>query len=343
MAQEHPTFYFHDEGKMLVFSVENVLFRTPVGLLILHSDMIRGLMSFKQRPITVDTTSATQDTTAGQSQQQRIPYPEKEGDEGSRSNPIVISGLTADGFAGVLSWIWKPPYKNYEDPDNSPSRLIDIIEASRYLMIQSCGRWAINQLKLVKPPLSSISKLALSHCYLIFDADWIGSAVSELVLDGPVKSIGQPESLSELSSTVVHIISAAHVTLLQERINLTQSIVKVDPSEYCDAKTHDEVCHPIWINIWWGTVARRLLHPRNPLPLSEIASVVAAASRGEPGGVEMNVSCKFKYITEVKNGGHLDFQERIIAAAVDSVRKYLVTCHMNIEEFDVPVHLPGST
>jgi hypothetical protein len=341
------------------YQVENTLFRTPVGILILHSEMIRGLIGFTQSPITLDQTedftsqAASTQPQSLDSQPLRIPYPEKEGDEGSRSNPIFIQSLTADGFAGVLSWIWSlyvmcnlvsflishywQYYRHTDDPTTSAPKLIDIIESSRFLMIPRCARWAINKLKIIQPSLSPIQKLKLSQRYPIFDADWIDPAVAALVVEGPVLSIGRTEDiLSELPSRVIHILTAAHVTLIQERIRLAQSIITVGPSPFCDETKHQTVCHPYWVNIWWNTIARRLLHPKTPIAVSEAPNLARSTIRGEPGGTEMDVSCKMKYINEVEHSGALNFEDDVISGATQAIKVFLQAGHMCITEFDVP-------
>ncbi|KAK7435348.1 hypothetical protein VKT23_019699 [Stygiomarasmius scandens] len=310
----HEKFFFtpeNPEGRSIVIQVEKTLYSTPVGVLQMHSEMIYQLMGFTQLPLGIS----------------KLNSPDKDGDYGSHSNPIVIHGLTAEEFTGVLEWLWKSPV---EKPENSPPKLIAIISAARYLMMPGTAQWAIQQLKVVQPPVAAVDKIALSERFPIPDEDWVDPAVAELVMLGP---IALKDTLPLLSSKIVQIVSAAHLTLIQERINLAYSIPQVGPTSSCNPETHKAICEPLWISLWWNTVARRILHPRDPFAITKIPDLIRETETGEPGGTQINFVCKIMYVQNVENSGALRFEGDIISGAVRAVRQFLESLHMNINEF----------
>ena len=90
------------------------------------------------------------------------------------------------------------------------------------------------------------------------------------------------------------------------------------PSAWCSL--HTTTCEKIWAEVWWKTVSRSLLHPREPLPLANIIGLLLRTPH--PG---MQQECKQDLIDYISSdAGYRPFQaeERIFESAILAVEQY---------------------
>ncbi|THU86759.1 hypothetical protein K435DRAFT_867944 [Dendrothele bispora CBS 962.96] len=313
--ERHPKFYWEDDGRMVVYRAENMLFRVTVSPFCLHSVLVNDLMELSMKlPSFCDERNY-----------QALLI--KAGNGGSPSEPIFLDGVTAKGFETILEWIWHTP--SFQTLTLSPDMLIMLLRASRWLIMPDCSRWAIDRLKTLDPPLSAVDRLGFTTTLPIFDVDWLHPAIDELVRMGPEKLSSR--DMSALGGRIVGIIGAAHSRILRERARISQSIPDVPPSSSCHPTRHQRVCVPYWTELWWNVVGRRLIDPDDPIPLSEVADLVDRSPSGE-----LRSSCKLLYIQAWRNSTALTVEHRIIDSAILSIVAYLRSLHMDPDQFAIP-------
>ncbi|KAJ4499718.1 hypothetical protein C8R41DRAFT_914992 [Lentinula lateritia] len=105
----------------------------------------------------------------------------------------------------------------------------------------------------------------------------------------------------------------------------------ISPAAECSAEHHSTRCFQIWAAVWWGKVARKILHPdpKDRYPLSKLGVYLRSLTFDG-----MPPQCVLNFIHRVESSGSLEVENAIIDKATSSVKAYLCTLHMNADEFN---------
>jgi hypothetical protein len=181
-------------------------------------------------------------------------------------------------------------------------------------MIRDGISFAVHELEHLS--LRPSRMLQLAHKFSI--EPWVAPNLQSLIRT-PIVEITAGDA-GQLGPKVLLVIAKAREALEKERKLISAYPPKL-PSSWpsCWCASHS-VCEKIWVEVWWKTVARSLLHPRDPHPLSEIVSLLERTPH--PG---MNSECKQDLIGYMASDiGSRPFQaeEKICESAILAVRQY---------------------
>ncbi|KAH7867643.1 uncharacterized protein C8R40DRAFT_1176943 [Lentinula edodes] len=227
--------------------------------------------------------------------------------------PIYLANLSAMEFEMVLAWL---EHARWQPCSFSPSlpQLIALLQSARFLMMRSLLRQEIPLLK----------------------DSWLRPPVGALITTSLENILGLSSELNaSLHTTVLSKIMLARETLNARRILLAYSIPKDDgsisPAAECSAEHHSTRCFQIWVAVWWGKVARKILHPdpKDRYLLSKLGVYLHSLTFDG-----MPPQCVLNFIYRVESSGSLEVENAIIDKATSSVKAYLCTLHMNADEFN---------
>ncbi|KAG2132168.1 hypothetical protein BD769DRAFT_1386457 [Suillus cothurnatus] len=126
-------------------------------------------------------------------------------------------------------------------------------------------------------------------------------------------------AIFKMGFKVYTIIARAKEVMERERRALAAypPSLLVSPSFSCSSHLHSQ-CKEAWSGFWWKKVARAILHPMNPLPLTQILQLVIEAPL--PNG--MNIACKQAMVDAMIELEGLEVEERIIEGVIRAVTLY---------------------
>ncbi|KAJ3911158.1 hypothetical protein F5877DRAFT_86380 [Lentinula edodes] len=184
--------------------------------------------------------------------------------------------------------------------------------------------------------MSTIQKISLSQEIPLLKDSWLRPPVGALITTSLENILGLSSELNaSLHTTVLSKIMLARETLNARRILLAYSIPKDDgsisPAAECSAEHHSTRCFQIWVAVWWGKVARKILHPdpKDRYLLSKLGVYLHSLTFDG-----MPPQCVLNFIYRVESSGSLEVENAIIDKATSSVKAYLCTLHMNADEFN---------
>jgi hypothetical protein len=180
-------------------------------------------------------------------------------------------------------------------------------------MISNSIQFAIDGLE--KLTLHPTRRLELARLYSI--PQWIAPAIREIM---PLSLASTTDTeAAQMGFKVYTIIARAKEVMERERRALAAypPSLLVSPSFSCSSRLHSQ-CKEAWSGFWWKKVARAILHPMNPLPLTQILQLVIEAPL--PNG--MNIACKQAMVDAMIELEGLEVEERIIEGVIRAVTLY---------------------
>ncbi|KAJ3871874.1 hypothetical protein F5051DRAFT_445747 [Lentinula edodes] len=232
--------------------------------------------------------------------------------------PIYLANLSAMEFEMVLAWL--------EHACKMAALFLFSITSSTHSSTTVC-------------PFSHdavITAISLRQEIPLLKDSWLRAPVGALITTSLENILGLSSELNaSLHTTVPSKIMLARETLNARRILLAYSIPKDDgsisPAAECSAEHHSTCCFQIWVAVWWGKVARKILHPdpKDRYLLSKLGVYLRSLTFDG-----MPPQCVLNFIYRVKSSGSLEVENAIIDKATSSVKAYLCTLHMNADEFN---------
>jgi hypothetical protein len=150
-------------------------------------------------------------------------------------------------------------------------------------MISNSIKFAIGGLENLT--LQPTRRLELARLYSI--PQWIAPAIRKII---PLllANITDTEA-AQMGFKVYTIIAQVKEVIEQERQALAAypPSLLVAPSFSCSVRSHSR-CKEAWSGFWWKKVARAILHPMNPLPLTQVLQLIVEAPLPEG----MNITCR---------------------------------------------------
>ncbi|KAG1893903.1 uncharacterized protein F5891DRAFT_985446 [Suillus fuscotomentosus] len=124
---------------------------------------------------------------------------------------------------------------------------------------------------------------------------------------------------------LVAILKISHLWMIRNSIkfaidgleNLTLHSTRRLELARCSARSHSQ-CKEAWSGFWWKKVARAILHPTNPLPLTQTLQLILEA----PLPNDMNAACRQATVDAMIELDGLEVEERIIEGVIRAVTLY---------------------
>lgn len=222
--------------------------------------------------------------------------------------------------------------RTHEPPKFSEELLVSLLKAADWLLMPDLAKWAVRRL-IDEHDLTSIRRIALSQQFPILADEWLAASVGALVTTRvPITDLA-PET-STLHSEVILKITGARETLEGQRKSLAYSLPVVGSIPSSSSCRNHNHCYIVWAKVWWGEVARRLLHPGNGHDqFLEFSNVLTYLHSLPFDG--MNPECTSLFIDKVEQSGVLDVERLIMDGALKSVKKYLASLHGGIDEIPI--------
>jgi hypothetical protein len=218
----------------------------------------------------------------------------------------------------VFSLIERPhnaALSDWQPPPRDEKVLINILHICEMWMIRDGVTFAIHELENLS--LRPSRMLQLAHRFSI--ANWVSPALESLI-KSPAAEL-TAEDADHLGPKVLLIIVKAREALEHERKLIAAYPPKLpstcDDPCWCSSRLS---CEKVWAEVWWKKVARALLHPCEPCPLSGVVILLQRTSH--PG---MCGECKNDLLNYMRSdAGRRAFQaeEKILDGATEAVLKY---------------------
>ncbi|KAG1722058.1 hypothetical protein EDB19DRAFT_1916925 [Suillus lakei] len=276
----HSEFWFGDGN--IVFRASNTLFCVHRGVLVRHSPALEAILAM---PSGYDT-------------------------DGTEQLPIVLHQISEEDFTYFLNWVY---HISSVPPPPEEQLLVAILKVSHLWMISNSIKFAIDGLENLT--LQPTRRLELARLYSI--PQWIAPAIHEII---PMSLVNTTNTeAAQMGFKVYTIIAWAKEVIERERRALAAypPSLLVSPSFSCSARSHSR-CKEAWSGFWWKKVARAILHPTNPLPLTQTLQLIIEAPL--PDG--MNVACRQAMIDAMIELDGLEVEERIIEGVIRAVTLY---------------------
>ncbi|KAG2138191.1 hypothetical protein BD769DRAFT_1663768 [Suillus cothurnatus] len=209
---------------------------------------------------------------------------------GTEQLPIILHQISEEDFTHFLNWVY---HISSVPPPPEEQFLVAILKVSHLWMISNSIQFAIDGLE--KLTLHPTRQLELARLYSI--PQWIAPAIQEIM----------PLSLASTTDTEAAQMGFKVYTIIAWAKEVMD----------CSSHLHSQ-CKEAWSGFWWKKVARAILHPMNPLPLTQILQLVIKAPL--PNG--MNIACKQAMVDAMIELEGLEVEERIIEGVIRAVTLY---------------------
>ncbi|KAG1741684.1 hypothetical protein EDB19DRAFT_1907907 [Suillus lakei] len=214
--------------------------------------------------------------------------------DGTEQLPIVLHQISEEDFTYFLNWVY---HISSVPPPPEEQLLVAILKVSHLWMISNSIKFAIDGLENLT--LQPTRRLELARLYSI--PQWIAPAIHEII---PMSLVNTTDTeAAQMGFKVYTIIARAKEVIERERWALAAY-----PPSLLEA----------WSGFWWKKVARAILHPTNPLPLTQTLQLIIEAPL--PDG--MNVACRQAMIDAMIELDGLEVEERIIEGVIRAVTSY---------------------
>lgn len=163
--------------------------------------------------------------------------------------------------------------------------------------------------------LQPTRRLELARLYSI--PQWIAPAIREII---PLSLANTTDTeAAQMGFKVYTIIARAKEVIERERRALAAypPSLLIAPSFSCSIRSHSR-CKEAWSGFWWKKVARAILHPMNPLPLTQVLQLIVEAPLPEG----MNITCRQAMVDAMVDLNGLEVEERIIEGVIRAVTSY---------------------
>ncbi|KAG1750998.1 hypothetical protein EDD22DRAFT_957812 [Suillus occidentalis] len=279
-SHRHSEFWFEDGN--IVFRASNTLFCVHRGVLVRHSPALEAILAI---PSGYDT-------------------------DGTEQHPIVLHQISEVDFTYFLNWVY---HISSVPPPPEEQLLVAILKVSHLWMISNSIKFAIGGLENLT--LQPTRRLELARLYSI--PQWIAPAIREII---PLSLANTTDTeAAQMGFKVYTIIAQAKEVIERERRALAAypPSLLIAPSFSCSVRSHSR-CKEAWSGFWWKKVARAILHPMNPLPLTQVLQVIVEAPL--PDG--MNITCRQAMVDAMVDLNGLEVEERIIEGVIRAVTSY---------------------
>ncbi|KAG1893888.1 uncharacterized protein F5891DRAFT_1195803 [Suillus fuscotomentosus] len=278
--QRHSEFWFEDGN--IVFRAGNTSFCVHRGVLVRHSPALEGILAI---PSGYDT-------------------------DGTEQLPIVLQQISEQEFTHFLNWVY---HISSVPPPPEEQFLVAILKISHLWMISNSIKFAIDGLENLT--LHPTRRLELARLYSI--PQWIAPAIREIMTSSLTNTTDN--EATQMGFKVYTIIARAKEVMERERRALAAypPSLLVSASFSCSARSHSQ-CKEAWSGFWWKKVARAILHPKNPLPLTQTLQLILEAPL--PNG--MNAACRQAMVDAMIELDGLEVEERIIEGVIRAVTLY---------------------
>lgn len=200
-------------------------------------------------------------------------------------------------------------YSRWTPPPHPEKAYINLLKLCQLWQIDEGTAFAIHHLE--KEPMAAARRLQLARLFSIFD--WVRPALKELILWDIFLSLSD-EQLEQVSLKVYSVITKARAAVEHER----RLVAAVPPpmrfEVVWECRVHDTLCSNVWKGFWMKKVAKRLLHPSQPLAFDEIGEFV---SKNDNDLTKMTPRCKDAMVEQM--GEEAALTEIIIDGAVEAV------------------------
>ncbi|TFK66805.1 hypothetical protein BDN72DRAFT_859596 [Pluteus cervinus] len=278
--------YWFDE-RVMVYAAGTVLFRVAVGRLTLHSGVFEQLMGI----------------------------PSGNPQDGTEEHPIMLAGVEPEEFSAFLGWLYH--VYGSEGKANTPLNmseieLLHILKLSQLYMAPDGVEFAFHHLNGLN--LSPSRQLELG---LQFDLHiWVFASVKSLLLI-PLDSLEKVD-LDRIGFEVYVILMKGRERLAKER-HLIATYPPVR-SESTHVGCTIARCDRVWKEVWWMVIARRILHPKLPLPLRDIPDLVKVTTYAS-----INKECLKASLLMIADSNAFQAEHMITESIVNSIIEYHAT------------------
>jgi hypothetical protein len=214
--------------------------------------------------------------------------------------------------------------------DWAPSALC---EAQLVAILQFCQLWMIDA--GVAFAIHSLDGLGLCPSRMLelgrqFSiVQWIGPAVAAL-LQTPLRDISK-EAVEQVGLIAFETIARAKDALESERKLMAAIPPPLPQAASCHGHNR---CQKIWVDMWFKTIGRELLHPSKPLPFDKIISrTLELIYNG------LSMDCKGDAIIQMITSSSFQIEEAITQSAtariisrygLNNVHSLSISCHIKV-------------
>ncbi|KAG1733537.1 hypothetical protein EDB19DRAFT_1911523 [Suillus lakei] len=273
----HSEFWFGDGN--IVFRASNTLFCVHRGVLVRHSPALEAILAM---PSGYDT-------------------------DGTEQLPIVLHQISEEDFTYFtyfLSWVY---HISSVPPPPEEQLLVTILKVSHLWMISNSTKFAIDGLENLT--LQPTRRLELAQLYSI--PQWIAPAIHEII---PMSLVNTTNTEAAQMGFKVYIIIAWAKEVIERERQGISCLPTLTPC-FTIFQLLSFRCKEAWSGFWWKKVAHAILHPTNPLPLTQTLQLIIEAPL--PDG--MNVACRQAMIDAMIELDGLEVEERIIEGVIRAV------------------------
>ncbi|KAJ7710721.1 hypothetical protein B0H17DRAFT_1190415 [Mycena rosella] len=246
--------------------------------------------------------------------------------EGTEDNPIVLSGVTSAQLDDFLAFFFKSELPDAEKcldptPDRSEEIGVNLLTVGCLWDIKEAKSHAKQLLEGLKLPPLRILQLAREFAVY----EWVEAAVKELIpMCSTAKGTFNSDDVLKLGPTTLSILFQAKCAIEYERQCIAYVAPKLPPHDtlnYGDCSNHQS-CEHAWKDAWWLHVAKRILHPGNPMPLKDIGAHLHGLNiRG------MTQKCHDEAVNQWT--ANVFEEESLVASAVAGVLRFHKACQLS--------------
>ncbi|KAJ7599885.1 hypothetical protein C8J56DRAFT_1156545 [Mycena floridula] len=288
VALEKDEKYWLDDCVM-VFRVDNTLFRLPRSALTLGSVGWGNILSCPPRPDS----------------------------DGTEVHPIDLTGIvTKFQFKGMLEWLYKQPWDFPGEFDNNEELLIGVLKMSDQWLVPRMKEYVVK--KLSTKGLHPARLIELSRLYKV--PEWVADPLESLILYYPLRILSDNDC-NRIGFETFTVISKAKAEIEKEKktIALVPGL-DVDPQEGCTRQNHSQ-CLRLWSAYWRREVSDVILAPDHVGSLAHIETRVFTYSQHDP---RLNVACKEAFFKVIRDSEVFKNERRILNAAYRKTRSFFI-------------------
>ncbi|KAF4596843.1 hypothetical protein EYR40_007468 [Pleurotus pulmonarius] len=260
--------------------IQNVLFRVDVASLQNYSETFKDIFS--------------------------IP-PSGPLNEGSEENPVILQGISVDEFEAFLTWLYHIAWRSFPHTEET---LVSILSVSHMWQVQAGFDYAMD--RIVELNLPAARMLHLGARFRI--RDWVLNAVPILLATSARQLTDHDIEL--MGARVISIIIKAKEVVDEQRKTLAAFPPPLSDAPSWGCETHAS-CHRVWRDTWWKVIAKAILHPKFPRPLTDCIGLIV-----ETPYIGMSAQCKQEAILSITEQGNFSVEEEIRRRALDSILSY---------------------
>ncbi|KAL0948682.1 hypothetical protein HGRIS_010487 [Hohenbuehelia grisea] len=274
---KHPSFY--RTVAVMFFQVESTLFKVDIGSLQEYADAIKEIFSIPPTgPI----------------------------DEGTESRPIIIQGITATQMDAFLTWLWHIEWRPVPPEEDI---LVAILHISHMWLVKSGENYAVHHIKNLGLHPARMVELGVRYDV----AHWIEAAIP-MLLNTPMRQLSDCH-MAQLGIKIIGVITKAQETLEEHRKRLAHYPPPLN-NYVPDCSTHT-TCKHVWHDVWWKTIARAILHPKEPCRLNDCLDLIRNTSFST-----MKDMCKAAAIVSIQESGSFAVEGQVTQRAIDSILEH---------------------